>query len=74
MKRLVFLMFLFGLITALPAAAQDEKRVYATAQRYDSGLMIWRSDTGTIWVLADDGRALDFPTSTYASSKPEPLQ
>lgn len=59
------------LVFALPAAAQDS--TYATAQRYEHGLMIWRADTGDIWALANDGRAFGFPSPAYASLPDNPI-
>ncbi len=47
-----------------PVAAQDGT-VYVTAQRFEHGQMIWRSDNGDIWVLFDDGRAMGFASSVY---------
>jgi hypothetical protein len=58
---------------ALPAAAQTDLTVNATAQRFERGLMIWRSDTAQIWVLADSGRAYTFAASTYGRLPDNPI-
>lgn len=73
MKTRLFLPFLALLLVALPAAAQTEDIVYATAQRFENGLMIWRSDTGQIWALADNGLAFDFPTQAYSHLPDNPI-
>lgn len=67
---LLLIVLLLGF--TLPAAAQDDS-TYATAQRYEHGLMIWRADTGDIWALVDDGRAFGFPSPTYASLPDNPI-
>jgi hypothetical protein len=73
MKRYGWLFLALLLVAAFPAAAQDEKIVYATAQRYENGLMIWRSDTGHIWALVNNGQAFNFPATTYASLPDNPI-
>lgn len=65
--------FLWILLLALPAAAQSQTITYATAQRYEHGLMIWRSDTGMIWALANDGRAFSFPAAAYTNLPDNPI-
>jgi LysM repeat protein len=42
-----------------------ETTVYATAQDFENGLMIYRSDTGTIYVLLDNGDARIYEAQTY---------
>lgn len=70
--------FLFVLIAAvtvalvLPAAAQV-RSVYVTTQRFDSGLMVWSADNGTIYVLADTGEAQVFPLTAYTSLPDNPI-
>ncbi|MBL8163493.1 MAG: hypothetical protein JNJ61_16025, partial [Anaerolineae bacterium] len=75
MKRIAFLLLIALSLTciALPASAQTETTVYSTAQRFDSGLMIWRSDTSLIWVLGNNGQAYTFPASTYANLPDNPI-
>lgn len=72
MRRLLILAALLFTLTAttiFPSAAQSEplvtKTVYTTAQRFEHGLMIWRSDTAHIWALLDDGPVWNFPQSSY---------
>ncbi|HEX3049251.1 MAG TPA: hypothetical protein VHP83_01240 [Aggregatilineaceae bacterium] len=71
MKKFLFLVGVL-VLTALtpvvaPAAAQSDEVVYATGQRFASGVMLWRSDTGLIWVIADNNTVLTFPATTYAA-------
>lgn len=56
-----------------PALADNTVTVYATAQRFENGLMIWRSDTGHIWALADDGRVWNFPAEFYSDLPDNPI-
>ena len=56
---------------ASPAGALPGQ-VYVTSQRFEHGLMIWRSDSSEIWVLFDGGRALLFPPSAYQSLPENP--
>jgi hypothetical protein len=72
MMKYCLLLIALLLVFALPAAAQDDI-TYATAQRYEHGLMIWRADTGDIWALANDGRAFGFPSPTYANLPDNPI-
>ena len=60
---------LLALLTVLPAAAQNT--TYATAQRFENGVMIYRADTGTIYALAGaphdaNGQAWTFPSASYS--------
>ncbi len=74
--RMKFSLLLIGILLAMfasPAAAQYETLTYATAQRYEHGLMIWRSDNGDIWALVEDGSAYGFPSFTYATLPDNPI-
>ncbi len=71
--RWLFLLFIWLLVVGLPVAAQTDTIVYATAQPFENGLMIWRADTSHIWALANDGRVFEFPASTYASLTDNPI-
>lgn len=75
MKRLILLsvLLLFAL-AAVPAFAQSDVTVYATAQRFERGLMIWRSDTSHIWVLANSGRVYNYPASSYSRLPDNPIR
>ncbi len=73
MKRILGLIVGLLLTSALPALAQSDVTVYATAQRFERGLMIWRSDTAMIYVLADSGRAYSFPASVYGRLPDNPI-
>ena len=43
----------------------DETTVYATAQDFENGVMIYRNDSGTIYALLDNGDAQIYETQTY---------
>ena len=60
---------LLALLTVLPAVAQNT--TYATAQRFENGVMIYRADTSTIYALAGapyaaSGEAWAFPSDSYS--------
>lgn len=61
-----------ALALAWPAAAQSDQVVYSTGQYFQNGVMLWRSDTGHIWVLAHNGQALNFPASSYTGLPDNP--
>ncbi len=71
--RLMLCWTLLLMMTVIPAAAQSDSVTYATAQPYEHGLMIWRSDTGMIWALVNDGRAFSFPAVTYTNLPDNPI-
>jgi hypothetical protein len=64
---------LLGAIPASPVSAQTTATVYATVQRLERGMMIWRSDTGHIWVLGGNGQVLNFPASRYSRLRDNPI-
>lgn len=74
MKRFILLLVSCMLfVMGLPAYADiSYGSVFVTSQRYDRGEMIWRSDVGTIFMLANDGQALRFPVTEYGSLPPSP--
>jgi hypothetical protein len=73
-KKWLLLTLLVLLFTIVPLAAQSEGAVvYSTAQRFDNGLMIWRSDTAHIWVLGNNGQVLNFPVSSYSCLPDNPI-
>jgi hypothetical protein len=39
----------------------------STFQSFERGFMMWRGDTGTIWVLVNDGQAWPFPSQSYGA-------
>ena len=69
----VLITILTAFLLVLPAAAQTGTVVYATAQRFEHGLMIWRADTGQIWALADNGFAYNFPVARYSALPDNPV-
>jgi hypothetical protein len=74
MRCLIFgILLLSVFFSAESTLAQSEQVVYATAQQFERGLMIWRSDTSFIWVLGDNGAALSFPASAYSTLPDNPI-
>jgi len=65
---LLIVVFMLLIGAALPAAAQTDSylTVYSTAQRFEGGLMLFRSDTAYIWVLANNGTVQRFPSWRYS--------
>lgn len=45
--------------------AQVRQNIRVSTQRFEHGLMIWRSDTSLVWVLTDDGVVRTYPWDTY---------
>ncbi len=76
MKRLILSTgcLLLLALCVVPAFAQSDFVVHATAQRFERGLMIWRSDTSQIWVLTNTGRVLNFPPSRYTRLPDNPIR
>jgi hypothetical protein len=76
MKRLwIILLSSLLLLIVLPSqAAYRYESVFVTSQRYDGGDLIWRSDTGTILLLANDGQVQRYPISSYGSLPPNPFR
>jgi hypothetical protein len=50
-----------------PNATPSFISIPSTFQSFERGFMIWRGDTGTIWVLANDGQAWPFPSQSYGA-------
>ncbi len=66
-KRLLTIL-IGALIMSLPVivtSATSSGTTYATAQQFEHGLMIYRADTGTIYVLRDGGFAQTFDSQIY---------
>ncbi|MEP0764243.1 MAG: hypothetical protein HRF48_16045 [Chloroflexota bacterium] len=61
-----------ALALAWPAAAQSDQVVYSTGQYFQNGVMLWRSDTGHIWVIAHNGQVLNFPAASYSGLPDNP--
>lgn len=70
MKRyccgLLLLVVVATLALVAPVAAQTDQVVYSTGQYFQNGVMLWRSDTGHIWVIAHNGQVFNFPSSSYS--------
>jgi hypothetical protein len=62
------------LMIVIPAQASNYQSVFVTSQQYDRGQMIWRSDVGTIFVLADGGQVSRFPVTTYGGLPSNPFR
>lgn len=58
----------------VPGVPNTSVTVWTTFQEFEGGQMIWRSDTGLIWVLAHDGRAQTFPTLLYGWLPDNPVR
>jgi hypothetical protein len=56
--------------TPIPGPVQ----VGAAYQLYENGLMIWRSDSGTIYVLVNDGRYYEFTLAQYGNLPDNPVK
>lgn len=63
----------FLLLTLIPTTIAQDLTTYVTAQRFEHGLMIWRSDNSTIYALGDNGQALTFPVNRYAALPDNPI-
>lgn len=55
------------------AAQSAPVQVPVNAQTFENGLMIYRADTGEIWVFVNDGRALNFTSEMYANLPDNPI-
>ena len=69
---LSLLVVIAALALAWPAAAQSDQVVYSTGQYFQNGVMLWRSDTGHIWVIGHNGQVLNFPASSYSGLSDNP--
>ncbi|MCC6805717.1 MAG: hypothetical protein IT319_22740, partial [Anaerolineae bacterium] len=72
-SKILTILLLMLAVFAVPAFAQSDYTVHATAQRFERGLMIWRSDTAHIWVLTDAGSVFNFPASRYGRLTNRPI-
>jgi len=74
MKRFVLLMMTCMLfVVAMPSyASYSYDSIFVTSQRYDRGEMIWRSDLGTIMILANDGQVMQYAIGDYGPLPPNP--
>lgn len=75
MKRMLLILMSSSLLMlALPIQAESYPGVFVTSQLYDRGQMIWRSDMGTIFVLANSGEVIRFNVQTYGPLPPNPFR
>ncbi|MBN1565832.1 MAG: hypothetical protein JXA10_18460 [Anaerolineae bacterium] len=78
-KHLLTLTFIGSLLaSALPvlATAQNtlyDVSVYITVQQFYGGTMLYRSDTGLIWAIFNDGTAYEFPSASYGALPDNPI-
>lgn len=73
-RRLIFsLAALLLSLTGLTAAFGQVEQVYVTTQRFERGLMVWRADNSTIYVLGGDGLAASYPASAYNTLPDNPV-
>lgn len=73
-SRCAVLFALVGIIltTILSVHAQD-MTIYITTQRFEKGLMVWRSDNSTIYVLGNNGQAVVFGSPPYTNLPDNPI-
>lgn len=62
-----------GVLIQPASAANEDFTVFATAQRFEYGMMLYRSDTGFIWVLFDSGQAWGYASSSYGALPDNPF-
>jgi hypothetical protein len=60
------------LITLVPLQAQANT-VRLSTQRFEHGLMVWRADNATIYVLGDDGKAAAYGSPSYSNLPDNPI-
>ena len=73
-KRSLFALFILLAFVCASAAVAQSEQVYVTTQRFEHGLMIWRADNSTIYVLADDGQARTYGVFDYSSLPDNPIK
>jgi hypothetical protein len=73
--RMALVFVLVALLAAVipPASADGTFQVYVTSQRFEHGVMYWRSDTGFVWVLFDNGQAWGYPSTAYGALPDNPF-
>jgi LysM repeat protein len=77
MKRfLLLLISIFTLLTmtSIATAQQTTNNIRISFQVFERGYMIWRADTGHIWVFGYGGQLLNYPSSSYARLPNNPIQ
>ncbi len=67
-----FLLLVMVLLVSVVAEAQAQT-IYVTSQRFERGLMIYRSDNGTIYVLDNTNHATVFPVTQYHPLPDNPI-
>jgi LysM repeat protein len=64
-----FLVFIVGLLILMMAtsiaSAQQAGLLPITYQKFERGYMVWRADTGHVWVLGNTGILINYPASSY---------
>lgn len=58
---------------AVKPAAAAPVNIYAAFQRFEGGVMIWKSDVGDVWVLFNDSTFLNYAEAAYASLPDNPV-
>jgi hypothetical protein len=76
-RWLVLISLILPLLMVSPAAAEDGMaagKIYAAFQSYENGYMVWRSDTGGIWVFGNNGwLATYYPEASYKNLPDNPI-
>jgi hypothetical protein len=70
MKRfwIILLVVMLSVLTqAVGAQSSDSANVWITVQKFERGMMWWRSDNSTILVLSHEGQVKTFPAASYSS-------
>lgn len=67
MKRwwIILLIVILGVVTQAVGAQSSD--VWITIQKFERGMMWWRSDNSTILVLSNQGQVKTFPAASYSS-------
>ena len=64
-----FLIFITGLLMLMMAtsiaSAQQAGLLPITYQKFERGYMVWRADTGHVWVLGNNGQLINYTASSY---------
>jgi hypothetical protein len=69
MKRfwiVLFIAMLSLLTQGAAVGAQTTANVWVSIQKFERGMMLWRSDNSMIWVLSDKGQAKSFSATVYS--------
>ncbi|HRF95157.1 MAG TPA: hypothetical protein PLZ51_08180, partial [Aggregatilineales bacterium] len=64
-----FMIFIIGVLVFMMAtsiaSAQQAGLLPITYQKFERGYMVWRADTGHVWVLGNNGTLINYTASSY---------